>query len=106
MEREVYVKPPKQAMVPSNMCWKMEKSAYGLYDAGRQWYLKVCEKLVSFGCTATVGDEALFYYLKDGNLMGVVSVHVDDFNAAGNDEFKKNIMDKLYKTFDCSKREF
>ena len=51
------------------------------------------------------GDEAFFMYRKNGILCGLIVLWVDDFLGGGNEEFKKDIMDKIYSHFKCSKRE-
>ena len=63
----MFVKPPQHAEVPEETIWKMRKRGYGLYDASRNLYLKVAEKLRELGCKALIGDEALFYYQKIQN---------------------------------------
>ena len=78
---------------------------YGILDASRLWFLEVRKTLSSLGCTNVSGDEAFFYYRKDGKLLGLVGTHVDDFFGAGNETFKVEVMDKLASKFVCSKRE-
>ena len=39
------------------------------------------------------------------NLKGIILSHVDDFILAGNDNFMKEIMDKIKKKLDISKLE-
>ena len=34
-----------------------------------------------------------------------MTIHVDDFNAEGDDTFKKKIRDKLFEAFECRKRQ-
>ena len=84
-----------QTELPDWVVWKLNKSGYGLYDAGETGIWKFCEKLVSLRCKPTIGDEALFYYRKKDSIIGMVSIqiHVDDFNAVGTEDFKKDIMD-------------
>ena len=49
--------------------------------------------------------ESLIIFHKDGNLEGLISVHVDDFQGAGSKWFVKNVMEKLAQEFKISKRE-
>ena len=42
INRDVYIRPPKCAN--TNMLWKLVKALYGLVDAGRHWYLRVCQE--------------------------------------------------------------
>ena len=48
IDREVFVTPPKEADM-KGMIWKMVKSGYGLYDAGRKWWIKVIESMIKLG---------------------------------------------------------
>jgi hypothetical protein len=47
----------------------------------------------------------LLYFCKDGQLIGVISLDVDDCPGAGNEGFKKEVMDMIEKEFKISKRE-
>ena len=48
IERDVYLKPPKEAAT-SNKLWKLVTTVYGLVDAPRAWYVRVCDELISAG---------------------------------------------------------
>ena len=104
MDREVYVKPPKEANMP-NKLWLLNKCLYGLKDASRKWYLKVVEKLKKLGFKTSVYDSGVFYLIKDGKLIGIVALHVDDFLHAGNDFFNKVIMPQVLSCFKVGKSE-
>ena len=102
--RKVYVKPPEEAEIPGKF-WLMIKPGYGLFDAGRLWYLEVDSKLKEWGMEKVTGDEAFYMYRKNNKLCGMIILHVDDFLGGGNQEFRSEIMDKVYSHFKCSKRE-
>ena len=52
------------------------------------------------------GDEAVYYkHDKNGNLEGMVSTHVDDFNMAGNNDFISIVTEKIRAALDISKIE-
>ena len=63
IERDVYLKPPKEAEVTEGKVWKLKKSLYGLYDGARQFYLSVRETLISLGCHICSVDPSLFFIL-------------------------------------------
>ena len=65
----------------------MRKSAYGIYDASRKWYLKVKSELLKLGMKPVDGDAAFFTLRKDDQLVGLTILHVDDFLLAGTPEF-------------------
>jgi hypothetical protein len=52
-----------------------------------------------------LGDEAFYYYYKDGKLVGQVLTHVDDFFASGTKEFLAWIRSVLQKELQVSKIE-
>ena len=104
LDRDVFIKPPVERF-KEGIVWKLKKSCYGLYDASRKWYLAVKETMTSMGMKNLSGDEAFFYILKDGKLIGMCLIHVDDFLVAGNDIFFKLVQDKLEKRFTFGKIE-
>ena len=59
--------------------WKLNKSVYGLYDASRKWFQAVRPELLKIGMKAVSGDKAFFSKVKDGRLIGLCILHVDDF---------------------------
>ena len=83
----------------------MKKTAYGLYDASRRWWIRAVEFFISLGGRTLVRDEYLLYFHKDSKLIGMVSLHVDDAQGVGNDFFRKEVMDKFAQEFKISKRE-
>ena len=46
LERDIYVKPPKESKTPQNMIWKLKHGLYGLKDGARQFYDSVKEELL------------------------------------------------------------
>ena len=60
----------------------------------------VHEVLIALGAIVSSFDNALFiWYDCDGNLMGVLATHVDDFIYAGTEIFLTTVIVKLVKTF-------
>ena len=57
------------------------------------------ECLERIGCTQSALDPALFYMTKQGELIGFIACHVDDFLHAGNQEFEDMVLSKLKKRF-------
>ena len=43
LQRDVYIKPPKEANVSDGCVWKLSRCLYGLNDAARQFYDSVVE---------------------------------------------------------------
>ena len=104
IDRQIYVKPPEEANMEGYL-WLMKKAAYGLYDASRRWWMKVMQVMTKLGGKTLIGDESLIYFHKNNKLIGLISLHVDDFQGAGNSDFFEDIMDEIANEFKISKRE-
>ena len=105
MKRQVFVKPPKEAGMPGKL-WRLIKCLYGLRDASRQWYEKVAEKLEAAGFKRSVYDAGLFFLIdKQGKLIGIVGLHVDDFISAGTLKFSQSIVPQVLSIFQVGKSE-
>ena len=100
IDREVYLIPPPE-FSDGQVLWKLNKVIYGLSDASRMWYLRVKEVLESLGMKMSIYDEALFYYKQNGNLNGLIAIHVDDFLHVGNSKFEEVII-KVKELFEIS----
>ena len=106
LEREVLMKPPKEANVPKGKLWKLKVPLYGLNDASLQFYLKCKNVLISVGCKQSQVDPAMFFkFNKEGKLIGIIISHVDDFLHAGNNNFKESVVKKLAEIFQMGKTE-
>ena len=100
----MFVVPPEEANEKGNL-WLLKKGAYGLIDGSRMFYLELKQKLEKLGMRTVSGDPALFTLNRNGKLLGLLCVHVDDLFMAGNDEFKKVIRTQLMMQFKFSKVE-
>ena len=65
---------------PTKVC-RFQKSLYGLRQAPRQGFAKICCKLCDHGFTHSYADYSLFTYRKDFVLMALL-VYVDDIILA------------------------
>ena len=104
IEREIYVKPPPEAKADGKL-WLLLQGAYGIMDGGRLFYLRLAEELQELGLHKVHSDGALFTYVKNGKLQGLVASHVDDLFLAGNATFDKEVTEKLKGIFKFSKIE-
>ena len=98
MDREVYITPPKEAGVQDGVIWQLNHCLYGLNDAARHFYQSVEEVLRDQGCLQSSLDPALFLKRQNGELVGMIAIHVDDFLHAGTEEFDC-VMNKLRERF-------
>ena len=92
-------KPPKEAHV-NNKLWELTKGLYALKDASRQWYYQVREKHMTLGCKQSKLDPGMFYKQKpNGQLSGILGLHVDNFLHAGDLEFDNLLISEVNKEF-------
>ena len=104
LQRDVYVVPPKD-LAETGIIWKLKKPLYGLNDASRRFWLRVKKIFEDESLKTLPGDEAFYYKNIDGNLIGMIITHVDDFQIAGTEDFIKNILKKLHSSLTVSKTE-
>ena len=106
MDRDVYVRPPKERRVPG-VVWKMVKRAYGFVDASQGFYLELKKLLLELGCVVSIHDPAMYmFYGEDGKLNGMVLTHVDDMlHGSGGTEFENKVMKPLKERFTFGKEE-
>ena len=62
--------------------WRLKKPLYGFDDTSRKFWLRVREVLKQIGLRVMEGDEAFYYLNRNGDLIGAVITHVDDFTLA------------------------
>ena len=101
--REVYLKPPPEYY--DGHIWKLNKTVYGLSDAARNWYNQVREQLLELGLKLSPYDSALFSYVKEGKLLGIICLYVDDFLFCGTEDFRKNVIPKIQHRFAVGSEE-
>ena len=98
LDREVHVKPVPEAG-HQGLLWKLKKPMYGLGDSGRLWYLTIVTFLEEKGCSKLITDLALLYYHKDGVLHGVITIHVDDIQYCGSNDFDNEVIQPMFLKF-------
>ena len=98
LDREIFVKPPKEAKTKNIS--KLNKCVYGLNEAFRFWYKRVCEEFTKIGLTKSDYDDALFYYKpnKKEPCEGIIVIHVDDFLYGGSKQYEKKI-EEIHQEF-------
>ena len=97
MTRDVFIKPPKEAN--TDKLWKCKKAPYGLGDAGRHWYLRVLEELLSAGLIQCSFDKAIFICYHKNQLVGIIACHVDDLLFGGTDYFHQKVISQIRSVF-------
>ena len=107
LDRDIFVKPPPdvQKTLEDGTVWKLNKPMYGLDDSGRKFYLKVKEILLGMNFAEMNEDNAFFFMRKNGELIAMISSHVDDFKIASTNDFGQQIIDNIAKHLTISKVE-
>ena len=88
VSREVYIRPPpeglpaceeagEEAVSPEELL-KVCKSAYGLSEAPRLWYLRASEILTEIGYQELSMCRATFIYKEKDEVVSILCLHVDD----------------------------
>ena len=75
------------------------KTVYGLADAPKAWWNCLNGKLCSLGLGVSEFDPCVYYYYYQGNISGVVALHVDDLCMGGDNHFRERVQDKLREMF-------
>jgi len=83
IDRDVFLKPLKDIR-KEKIIWKLKKPLYGLNDASRKFWFREKSIFKELGLRKLDEDEAVYYKLdEEGNLEGMVSTYVDEFDVAG-----------------------
>jgi hypothetical protein len=102
MDREMYVTPAEFGPVcdewkGTSSLYKVKKGVFGLADAPRQWYLRLCRCMSAHGWTLSFLDQACWYkWGSDGELQGMIVGHVDDL-LFGGDTAARHSLDAIGK---------
>ena len=67
--------------------------------APRQWHGKVQRTMQELGLTMSSLDPCLYYYHRDGQLHGLLTIHVNDLITTGNSRFEQEILGPLRQRF-------
>ena len=104
ISRELYLQPPHG--FGQNKLWKLEKTPYGLVDAGRKWYIRLVDVFSKLKALSPKADKAVFFWKNPcGELSGILAAHVDDFLYGGDDHFISNVLPGIQSAFDVGTEE-
>jgi Reverse transcriptase (RNA-dependent DNA polymerase) len=104
LERDVFIAAPAP-YIAANSCWRLRKAVYRLVSAPKAWYDRLKEVIQCHGFDADLSDEAIFRLLDaQGNLIGVLAIHVDDTIGGGTPAFH-SIMDSVAEDLKIGSKE-
>jgi transposase InsO family protein len=82
-DEEIYMKePPGYETQGERSVKRLQKSLYGLKQAGRKWYEALSHALADLGFCATSADPGVFF-AKIGDHILILAIHVDDCALTG-----------------------
>ena len=87
LDEDIYMQQPdghRADGAKADHVWKLNKSLYGLKQAGRAWNQKIHTALVELGFTSLHSDSCV-YVKRDGSTVMYVLVYVDDLLLVTND---------------------
>ena len=105
IDREVFLKPPKEAANAEGKLWLLNKAVYGLSDASRVWYFSIKKCLMKAGCIQVKTDPAMFYWYNQNKLEGIFVTHVDDFLYGGTKNFHSTVIESIKNEFKIGSQE-
>ena len=82
LEREVFLRLPP-AVCPESEVWRLKICIYWLNEASCSWYMRFNYELTNLKGIVSAYDNALFLWDDaTGYLMGILTMHVDDFRMS------------------------
>lgn len=101
LDEEIYMEQPEGYHDGTNRVCKLNRSIYGLKQAGRQWNLKLDDALRKYGLQKSKLDPCIYY---TGDLCILIAIYVDDFLLFYKSESKlaemKNYLHRTFKMKD------
>lgn len=85
LEEDIYMEQPEEYQDGTDKVCKLNRSIYGLKQAGRQWNLKLDNALKKFGLHKSQMDPCIYFSSDKGIL---IAIYVDDFLLFYRDESK------------------
>lgn len=94
---KIFVKIPKDGIPgqSSDDVVEVLKCVYGLVDAPRMWWQSFSRTLVGLGMKQSELDPCTFFWYANGELGGLICLHVDDMIIGGNTEFHEVVLQPL-----------
>jgi hypothetical protein len=85
---------------------RLRNAIYGLTVSAQRWWLTLIAGLKRLGFTTMRSDPCLLVYKRDGKIIGMIAIHVDDITATGSAEDVDMIIDKVSSLFPSTVDEY
>ncbi len=102
LDEEIYMEVPDGVKEKGKLgkYWRLKKAIYGLKQAGRQWKLTLDSAMKDLGFVKSDADDCLFILRREGKVVLLVLVYVDDMAITGPnllmiEKFKADISEKF-----------
>ena len=106
LERQVYIKAPKEMGLPDGWVLKIMKPLYGIPESGLHWYLTYLDHhLNELNMKRTRTDPCVLVKHRDGTLDGFIVLQVDDSLGFGTPMFLAE-EEKASSRFKCKPRTY
>jgi hypothetical protein len=86
LTREVFVV-PQIDVVGSHVVWRLKKPIYGIVSAPKSWFDRLIGVCRASELTTATTDEGLLIMTNGEQVVGVLTLHVDDAVGGGTEEF-------------------
>ncbi|PLW54990.1 hypothetical protein PCANC_02684 [Puccinia coronata f. sp. avenae] len=107
LDEPVHMEQPPGFANPHHPDWVCEvsRSIYGLKQSPRQWNIELHKALLELGLTNSKYDPTLYFRVCDNNLVGALTIHVDDLAIIGEPSFVDDIILALGERFTIGANE-
>ena len=100
LDRDIWIELPKiliqMGLVdPIRRFRKILKGVYGLNQAPRLWFVRLCKFLCTLGFAQSLIDPCLFILMRDGVVVALVAVYVDDLLVGGKTDVVREVLAAL-----------
>ena len=101
-DQPLYLLPPTDGITAMTDCWKARlylvcTNIYGLSNAPRLWALTVIARLKEIGYQQHAFDKMVFLKYRDGQLVSVIIVYVDDFIGAYREDYDNTEVTQAFR---------
>eukprot|EP00833_Pecoramyces_ruminatium_P001431 jgi/Orpsp1_1/1175463/evm.model.c7180000054002.1 len=103
LDKEIYTTIPPGDTNFGRGYWKLNKALYGLKQSGRQWYITISTFLIEQGFHQLSSEKCLFKRIKNGKLVCLIGLYVDDMVITGNINEIKYIVNRIKYKYNISK---